>query len=111
MYKRQGDLALGRKTLPVTVGIFASGIIVLLLSLVTIFLLYFIWFRYLNDKITLVYITLLITIPMIWVIYKVLTGKEQHALHAASSLMKFIMLAGILYSLVAGGIISSGKLF
>ncbi len=107
----KGDMALGRKTLPVTAGILASGIAVLFLSLVTIFLLYFIWFRYLNDKITLAYITLLITVPMIWVNYKVLTGKERHALHAASRLMKLIMLAGILYSLLAGGIITSGKLF
>jgi 4-hydroxybenzoate polyprenyltransferase len=107
----KGDLALGRKTLPVTAGIFASGIIVLFLSLVTIFLLYFIWFRYLNDKITLAYITLLITLPMIWVMYKVLSGKGQHALHTASRLMKLIMLAGILYSLIAGGIITSGKIF
>jgi 4-hydroxybenzoate polyprenyltransferase len=107
----KGDQALGRKTLPVTAGIFTSGIAVLFLSLVTIFLLYFVWFRYLNDKITLAYITLLITVPMIWVIYKVLTGKEQHTFHAASRLMKLIMLAGILYSLVAGGIITSGKLF
>jgi 4-hydroxybenzoate polyprenyltransferase len=107
----KGDLALGRKTLPVTAGIFASGIAVLFLSFVTIFLLYFIWFRYLNDKITLAYITLLITLPVILVMYKVLTAKDRHALHAASRLMKLIMLAGILYALVAGGIITSGKIF
>jgi 4-hydroxybenzoate polyprenyltransferase len=107
----KGDMALGRRTLPVTAGITVSGIVVLFLSVVTLFLLWFIWFRYLNDKITLAYITLLVTLPMIWVNYRVLTAKDQHAIHTASNVMKLIMLAGILYSLVAGGIISSGKLF
>ena len=107
----EGDLTLERKTLPVRAGLLTSRIVVLLLILGTLLLLYIIWYRYLNDKITLVYISILITLPLLWVLYNVLAGKEKHRLHFASRLMKLIMLAGILYSLVAGGIITSGKIF
>ena len=106
----EGDKALGRNTLPVRAGLPVSGIIVLFLSLLTLFLLYIVWYRYINDKITLAYISVLITLPLIWVMFKVLTGKDKQRLHFASRLMKLIMLAGILYSLVAGGIITSGKI-
>jgi hypothetical protein len=76
----------------------------------TLVLLYIIWYRYIDDKITLAYISVLITLPVILVMFKVLTGKEKKGLHLASRLMKLIMLAGILYSLIAGGIITSGKI-
>lgn len=106
----EGDRAVGLRTLPVKAGLKASKTIVLVLSLITIVILYLICLKYLNDKITLAYVTLLIAIPFIMLIYRVMTAKEKHHFHRASSLMKMIMLAGILYSLVAGGIITSGKI-
>jgi len=105
-----GDRETGRKTLPVLSGMVTSRIVVVVLSLFTVALLYIIWNRFLNDNITLIYISLLLVLPFAVVIYKVITGLEKHHLHFASRLMKLIMLAGILYSLVAGGIISSGKI-
>ncbi len=107
----EGDRETGRKTLPVISGLLTCKTVVIILSLLTVALLYLVWFRYLNDRITLVYISLLLVIPFALVIYKVLTGKEQHHFHTASRLMKLIMLFGILYSLVAGAIITSGKIF
>jgi hypothetical protein len=76
----------------------------------TITLLYLVWFKHLHDMITLVYISLLLAVPMIVVIIRVLGGRDKKHLHFASLLMKLVMLAGILYSLVAGAIISSGKI-
>ncbi len=105
----EGDITFGRKTLPVVSGIFATRIIVIILSVITIFLLYSIWFRHLSDITTLAYITLLIFAPFIWVMIKVMISKTRDDLHKASRMMKVIMLAGILYSVVAGAIISSGK--
>jgi 4-hydroxybenzoate polyprenyltransferase len=107
----EGDRAVGLKTLPVRAGITTSKIAVLVISLGTLILLYFICLRYLNDKITLAYISLLVALPFLLAMYKVTTAREKHQLHSASSLMKLVMLAGILYSLVAGGIITSGKIF
>lgn len=107
----EGDLAMERKTLPVSAGMYISKIVVVVLSLITLMALYTVWFRYLTDKITLALITLLIALPFAYVIYNVITGKEKHLLHAASRMMKIIMLFGILYSLVAGAMITSGKIF
>lgn len=106
----EGDITFGRKTLPVVSGIFATKVIVVLLSVLTVFLLYIIWFRYLPDHITLGYITLFISMPFIWVIFKVILSKSREDLHKASRVVKIIMLAGILYSVVAGAIISTGKI-
>lgn len=106
----EGDKAIGLKTLPVKGGLTAARIIVLIFSAGTLFLLYLICIRYLNDKITLAYLSLLVTFPFLVVMYKVLTARGKHQLHTASRVMKLIMLAGILYSLVAGGIITSGKI-
>ncbi|MCU0379344.1 MAG: geranylgeranylglycerol-phosphate geranylgeranyltransferase, partial [Bacteroidales bacterium] len=106
----EGDLALERKTLPLSAGMVTSRIVVVVLSLLTLLALYIIWFRYLNDKITLLLITLLIALPFVFVIYYVLAGREKHSLHVASRMMKIIMLFGIFYSLVAGALITSGKI-
>jgi len=105
-----GDRETGRKTLPVISGLTVCRVIVVLLSVVTVALLYYVWSRHLRDTITLVYISLLLAVPLVAVIVRVLTSGEKKHLTLASRLMKLIMLAGILYSLVAGAIISSGKI-
>jgi len=107
----EGDKAFERKTLPVISGILTSKIVVISLSMITLALLYIVWFLYLTDFITLGYITILIFMPYIWVMIKVITGRSRKDFEIASRLVKFTMLSGILYSLVAGAIITSGKVF
>ena len=106
----EGDRETGRKTLPVISGLSVCRVIVVVLALVTIALLYIVWNRYLHDRITLVWLSLLVALPLAIVIYRIVTGKEKKDLHFASRLMKLIMLTGILYSLAAGAIITSGNL-
>lgn len=106
----EGDRETGRKTLPVVSGLMTCRSVVVFLLAVTITLLYLVWLKHLHDTVTLVYISLLLVLPMAVVIFRVLTSREKKHLHSASLLMKFIMLSGILYSLVAGAIISSGKI-
>jgi len=106
----EGDRETGRKTLPVIMGLSVCRVVVVLLALATIFLLYFVWNRYVNDNITLIYISLLLALPLAIVICKVITAKDKKHLHFASRIMKLVMLFGILYSLVAGAIITSGNL-
>lgn len=107
----KGDSSMGRRTLPVVSGMIVSRIVVVSLTLIMLLLLYFIWYRYLTDKITLGYISLLVAIPSLIMITKVITGREKKSLHTASLMVKIIMLTGILYSLVAGAIITTGKVF
>jgi 4-hydroxybenzoate polyprenyltransferase len=102
----EGDLAYGRNTIPVIIGTTASKIVTISLLIITIALLYSVWYFFLNDKITLVYISAAIVLPVFYVIFQLVVSKTRRQLHTASSVMKLIMLAGILYSVVVKVIIT-----
>jgi 4-hydroxybenzoate polyprenyltransferase len=96
----EGDLAYGRNTIPVVIGILSAKIVSVSLILIMVILLYLIWHFFINDTITLIYITATIVLPLIYVIYKLFRSSERKELHQASSMMKFIMLAGVFYSVL-----------
>lgn len=96
----EGDLAYGRNTIPVVIGILSAKIVSVSLILIMVVLLYLIWHFYISDTITLVYITAAIVLPLLYVIYKLLKSNERRELHHASSMMKIVMISGIFYSVV-----------
>ena len=102
----EGDKAYGRNTVPVVIGIQASKIVSVILILITIILLFLIWNFYIRDKITLLYLSLTIVLPLLIVIYQVVKSREKQLLHKAGNLIKLVMLMGILYSLVVKVIIT-----
>jgi 4-hydroxybenzoate polyprenyltransferase len=95
----EGDVAYGRNTVPV-VGVLPAKIISAVILIITVILLYFIWFFFINDLLTLAYLSATIVFPLLIVIYKVVKSINRKQLHSASSLMKVVMLTGILYSVV-----------
>lgn len=101
----EGDKAYGRNTVPVVIGIPASRIIAVTLAAVTIALLYIVWFFYVRDWITVIYMSAAIVLPLAIVIFRVASGKNRRHMHSASNIMKLVMLTGILYSLVVKAII------
>lgn len=101
----EGDLAYGRNTIPVAIGVTGSKIVATSLILITIALLYFVWFFFINDKITLIYLSAAIVLPLLYVIFQLAISKTRRQLHSASRVMKLMMLAGILYSVVVEVII------
>jgi len=110
----KGDRAFGRNTIPVVLGIRTSKIIIVCLIGFNIFSLLFIYFKHLLynnngqiDFLTLSYFLVLLIIPFIILAYLVIKAEEKEHYHRASLLTKLIMLAGILYSLVASIIITS----
>ena len=96
----EGDMAYGRNTIPVVTGVLFARIICILLIIITAGLLYIVWYFYLNDRITLIYISCAVVIPLLYVTYQLITGVNKKQLHYASRLMKIIMIAGVLYSVV-----------
>ena len=102
----EGDMAYGRNTVPVITGIPASKIIVASISIITIALLYFVWYRYLHDRITLVYLSAIIVLPHLYVLFQLFRSRNRKELHSASNFMKIIMFGGILYSLVVKAILT-----
>jgi 4-hydroxybenzoate polyprenyltransferase len=107
----EGDSTFGRNTLPVVAGIMVSKIVAEALIAITIFLLYLVWYIYMTDLLTLGYITVFIFIPCLFAGIKILKSNTKKGLHQASRTIKLIMLAGVLYSVVAGIIITTGKFF
>lgn len=106
----EGDMAYGRNTIPVIIGINSTRIVAISLILITIALLYLVWYFLVNDWITFIYLTILIVIPLFLVIYKLKTDVTRRKIHGASNMMKIVMLTGILYS-IAVKIILSLSLF
>jgi 4-hydroxybenzoate polyprenyltransferase len=102
----EGDIAYGRNTVPVVIGILASKIVSAGLVVITIALLYLIWYLFINDIITLVYLSVAIVLPLLYVIFKVVVSSDRKQLHSASSIMKIVMLTGILYSIVVKAILT-----
>jgi 4-hydroxybenzoate polyprenyltransferase len=102
----EGDRAYGRNTIPVVTGIPASKIIAISLLFITIVLLYLVWFFYVHDWLTLVYMSVAIVVPLLFVIYKVVSGSSKKQIHSASNLIKVAMLTGILYSILVKSIIT-----
>jgi 4-hydroxybenzoate polyprenyltransferase len=96
----EGDSAYGRNTVPVIIGVLRSRIVSVCLILITIVLLYITWYYFVKDWITFSYMSAAITIPLLFVIYKVLSSGEKKDLHISSRTMKIVMMTGIFYSVI-----------
>jgi 4-hydroxybenzoate polyprenyltransferase len=96
----EGDMAYGRNTIPVVTGTITARIISIFLITITIGLLYIVWYFFLNDEITLIYISSVLVLPLLYVIYQLVISATKKQLHTASRLMKIVMIAGVVYSVV-----------
>src|SRR5674476_145110 len=96
----EGDKAYGRNTVPVVIGVLSAKIVSVCLIIFTIALLYLKWYFFINDIITISYISVAVVLPLLYVIYKLVISSDRVQLHSASSIMKIVMLTGILYSVV-----------
>jgi 4-hydroxybenzoate polyprenyltransferase len=102
----EGDIAYGRNTIPVVIGVLSAKIVSICLIIITVILLYLLWHFFISDKITFIYITCLIVIPLLYVIYKLVKSSDKKQLHRASSIVKLVMITGVLYSVVVKVIIT-----
>lgn len=95
-----GDIAYGRNTVPVVIGVLSAKVVSICLIIITIALLYLTWYFFINDIITLIYLSSLIVLPLLFVIYRIIISSSRKQLHNASTFMKVVMLTGIFYSVV-----------
>jgi 4-hydroxybenzoate polyprenyltransferase len=96
----EGDVAYGRNTVPVVIGILSSKILAVALVVITLLMLFTVWYFFFFDYITLAYISVFIGLPLMYVVYQLMVSQSKKQLHNASNIMKVVMLAGILYSVV-----------
>ena len=97
----EGDRAYGSNSVPVIAGIKVSKFIVASVLVIVICLLILVWFQYLNDKLTLIYIIAGLEIPLIYNIFQVVRAKRQDDFRKGSTILKIIMLIGISYAILA----------
>ena len=95
-----GDIAYGRNTVPVVIGVLSAKVVSICLIIITVILLYLTWYFFVNDIITLIYLSAVIVLPLLFVVYKIVVSNNRKQLHKASTIMKIVMLTGILYSVV-----------
>ncbi|HHU34977.1 MAG TPA: UbiA family prenyltransferase [Bacteroidetes bacterium] len=101
----EGDVAYGRNTLPIVLGVKSSKVVVSALAAVTIVLLYLVWFSFVRDWVTLVYLSLTVAGPLAFLAIFIHKSNEKRHFRFAGGFMKAIMLAGLLYSVVVNIII------
>jgi 4-hydroxybenzoate polyprenyltransferase len=97
----EGDNAFGRKTLPIVLGVnntilILDGFLLLVIGLLVYMLIFFV-----PDFLSQVYVSLLIILPLAASVYLLHKASEQKHYHRISSLLKIIMLSGVMYSIVA----------
>lgn len=102
----EGDMAYGMKTVPIVLGAFWTRIVVVVLIAVTLFALIFLLLKYIYfsvdpvDYISLVYFSLFLLLPLIVLAIQVMIARDKKEYRRASTLIKLVMLSGILYSVV-----------
>ena len=98
----EGDRIYGRNSIPVVLGVKNAKIIVNVLIIITLFLLLFVYFRFLADPITLIYFSLFLFLS-----FKTMKAKNKSDYHLVGNGLKIIMLAGVIYAFVARFIIQT----
>lgn len=102
----EGDSAYGMNTIPIVLGIRISKIIISILIVAFLVSLVFLLIKFIIitnsgiDYISSSYFAFLVIFPSFFIISRVLLAKTKKDYHLASLLMKFVMLFGILYSIV-----------
>jgi 4-hydroxybenzoate polyprenyltransferase len=102
----EGDMAYGMKTVPIILGTNWTKVLVVVLVAFTIFTLVYLLLKYILfsvepvDYISLTYFALLLVIPMLALIFQVIKAKNKRDFQRASTLIKLVMLTGILYSVM-----------
>ena len=103
----EGDNEYGRNSLPVVLGMKGTKIVAEILLLVTIVALAYVYLQYLRDTITLIYFSVFLFLPFIFLIFKIYVAKSKTDFRKIGNILKVTMLFGILYALVARYIIQT----
>jgi len=103
----EGDREYGRKTLPVKLGLGVTKAIIVVLLALFLSGLMWVYFMFIPDVSTLVYLSIALVLPTLYLIFRLTMSQIKKDYHLCSLLTKGIMLSGILYSVLAGYIIQT----
>lgn len=103
----EGDNAYGLNTMPIIAGVKASKITAVALTLTTVVIIFIFYFKYLESALSLIYISLLIALPLLFVGYKIIIAESAKEYHTAGTILKITMFTGICYAFVINYVINS----
>ncbi len=106
----EGDYVFGRQSIPIVLGNTAAKAIVLFLSCILLVAIYLVYWFFIHDIITLSYLSICITLPVLVVIVLLIKAKTQKIYHRLSLLLKGIMFSGLFYCLVVFFIIKNHEI-
>jgi 4-hydroxybenzoate polyprenyltransferase len=108
----KGDVAQGRKSVPIVLGVPYTKLIIGGLIFVTVISLVYLYKGYLmigfygeTDYLSLLYFLAFLLLPLVLLLYKVITASRKSDYTSAHSLVKLTMLFGLMYSLLVRYII------
>ncbi len=93
----EGDFAFASNTIPIVWGDRIARAIVLILALVTFIGLVLLVFVKMNNIATILYVGITILLPLIGFCYQFYRSKSKKDYHRSSSLLKIIMISGVLF--------------
>jgi 4-hydroxybenzoate polyprenyltransferase len=96
----EGDRTLGCNTIPIALGMRTAKIVVISLSVITLSALVFIIVRFLNDWLTVTYMSVFLFFPFAFGILVLARANQKKKYTILSKIFKLIMVAGLLYCLV-----------
>ena len=102
----EGDRAYGMKTVPIVLGTRWTKVVVVVLIGLTVFMLIYLLLKYIlfsvvpADYFSLIYFSLFLILPFIGLTIQMIIAKDKRGYGRASTLIKLVMLTGILYSIL-----------
>ena len=103
----EGDREYGRKTLPIKLGLGITKAIVVVLLAIFLSGLLWVYFMFIPNVSTLVYLSVALVLPSLYLIFRLTMSQTKKDYYLCSLLTKGIMLSGILYAVLAGYIIQT----
>ncbi len=107
----EGDKAYGSRSLPVVAGIRISKAVVSIIISATIVLMILMWAMYIKNTISILYIVVAMVIPLVFSIIALIRGKTADQFKRVSTIIKGVMLTGILYTVLFWLIVKKGLSF
>ena len=104
----EGDRAYGSRSLPVVAGIGISKLLASLIIAATIILMIIIWALYIKDIISLLYILVAVVLPLVFSLLFLIGVKNARQFNTVSTIIKLVMLTGILYTVLFRFVIDKG---
>ncbi|MBN2167066.1 MAG: geranylgeranylglycerol-phosphate geranylgeranyltransferase [Marinilabiliaceae bacterium] len=101
----KGDQINGCRTLPIALGTrYTKALVIALItfSIIALWLTYFSVSELANNKLTLYYFIIALTIPYSYLMWSIKKARLPKDFHTASQVSKIIMLSGIIYIFIAG---------